>query len=69
VRRSNPDARGNVTDVRYFFIRKRGSDRGQELINQDSWWWLKFNTVRASLTTPWKLIRLLQVGPIEGSAA
>ena len=46
VRRSNPDARGNVTDIRYFFIRKRGSDRGQELINQDSWWWLKFNSSR-----------------------
>jgi hypothetical protein len=46
VRRSKPDARGNVTDIRYFFIRKRGSDRGQELINQDSWWWLKFNSSR-----------------------
>src|SRR5215813_11400603 len=34
VRRSNPDARGNVTDIRYIFIRKRGSDRGLELINQ-----------------------------------
>src|SRR5499427_2723087 len=46
VRRSNPDARGNVTDIRYMFIRKRGSDRGQELINQDSWWWLKWNSSR-----------------------
>jgi Protein of unknown function (DUF1523) len=46
VRRSNPDARGNVTDVRYIFIRKAGSDGGQELINQDSWWWLKFNSSR-----------------------
>ena len=46
VRRSSPDARGNVTDVRYIFIRKAGSDRGQELINQDSWWWLKFNSSR-----------------------
>jgi len=46
VRRSNPDARGNVTDIRYIFIRKRGSDRGLELINQDSWWWLKFNSSR-----------------------
>jgi hypothetical protein len=46
VRRSNPDARGNVTDVRYIFIRKAGSDRGQELINQDSWWWLKWNSSR-----------------------
>jgi hypothetical protein len=46
VRRGNPDARGNVTDIRYMFIRKRGSDRGQELINQDSWWWLKWNSSR-----------------------
>ena len=46
VRRSKPDARGNVTDIRYMFIRKRGSDRGQELINQDSWWWLKWNSSR-----------------------
>jgi Protein of unknown function (DUF1523) len=46
VRRSNPDARGNVTDIRYMFIRKRGSDRGQELTNVDSWWWLKFNSSR-----------------------
>src|SRR5262249_16255567 len=46
VRRSNPDARGTVTDVRYIFIRKAGSDRGQELINQDSWWWLKWNSSR-----------------------
>ena len=46
VRRSNPDARGNVTDIRYFFIREAGSDRGLELINQDSWWWLKWNSSR-----------------------
>ena len=46
VRRSNPDARGNVTDIRHFFIRKAGSDRGLELINQDSWWWLKWNSSR-----------------------
>ena len=46
VRRSNPDARGNVTDIRYMFIRKRGSDRGQELTNVDSWWWLKWNSSR-----------------------
>ena len=46
VRRSNPDARGNVTDIRYFFIRKAGSDRGQELTNVDSWWWLKWNSSR-----------------------
>jgi Protein of unknown function (DUF1523) len=46
VRRSTPDARGNVTDIRYIFIRKHGADRGLELINQDSWWWLKFNSSR-----------------------
>jgi len=46
VRRSNPDARGNVTDIRYMFIREAGSDRGLELINQDSWWWLKWNSSR-----------------------
>ena len=46
VRRSNPDARGNVTDIRYMLIRKRGSDRGQEFTNVDSWWWLKFNSSR-----------------------
>jgi hypothetical protein len=46
VRRGNPDARGNVTDIRYMFIRKRGSDRGQELTNVDSWLWLKFNSSR-----------------------
>jgi bacteriorhodopsin len=45
VRRSNPDARGNVTDIRYIFIRGQ-SDRGLELINQDSWWWLKWNSSR-----------------------
>ena len=35
VRRSNPDARGNTTDIRYIFMRKP-SDRGQELTNVDS---------------------------------
>jgi hypothetical protein len=51
VRRTNPDARGNTTDIRYIHIRKRSSDRGQELMNEDSWWWLKFNSSRI-LTTP-----------------
>ena len=46
VRRSNPDARGNVTDIRYMLIRKHGSDRGQEFTNVDSWWWLKWNSSR-----------------------
>ena len=32
--------------IKYFFIRKAGSDRGLELINQDSWWWLKWNSSR-----------------------
>jgi len=40
VRPSDPDARGNTTDIRYIHMRKRSSDRGQELINEDSWWWL-----------------------------
>jgi hypothetical protein len=46
VRRTDPDARGNTTDIRYIHIRKRSSDRGQELMNEDSWWWLKFNSSR-----------------------
>src|SRR3974390_2265878 len=45
VRRSNPDARGNTTDIRYIFMRQP-SDRGQELTNVDSWWWLKRNSSR-----------------------
>ena len=45
VRRSDPDRRGNTTDVQYVFMRNR-SDRGLELINDDSWWWLKFNSSR-----------------------
>ena len=36
VRRSNPDARGNTTDIEYIYMRNR-SDRGLELINDDSW--------------------------------
>ena len=40
VRRSDPDARGNTTDIEYIYMRNR-SDRGLELINDDSWWWLK----------------------------
>src|SRR4029078_9065178 len=46
VRRSDPDARGNTTDIQYIYMRKIGSDRGQELENHDSWWWLKRNSDR-----------------------
>src|SRR6476660_8697029 len=45
VRRSDPDTRGNTTDFRYIYMRNR-SDRGLELINDDSWWWLKRNSER-----------------------
>jgi hypothetical protein len=45
VRRSDPDARGNTTDIQYIYMRNR-SDRGSELINDDSWWWLKRNSDR-----------------------
>ena len=45
VRRSDPDARGNTTDIEYIYMRNR-SDRGLELINEDTWWWLKRNSER-----------------------
>src|SRR6187431_231155 len=45
VRRSDPDARGNTSDIEYIYMRNR-SDRGLELINDDSWWWLKRNSER-----------------------
>ena len=45
VRRSDPDARGNTSDIQYIYMRNR-SDRGLELINEDSWWWLKRNSDR-----------------------
>ena len=45
VRRSDPDARGRTTDLEYIYMRNR-SDRGMELINEDSWWWLKRNSER-----------------------
>ncbi|HRN89526.1 DUF1523 family protein [Hyphomicrobium sp.] len=45
VRRSDPDASGNTSDIRYIYIRNR-SDRGLELVNEDSWWWLKRNSDR-----------------------
>ena len=45
VRRSDPDARGNTTDIEYIYTRNR-SDRGLELINDDFWWWLKRNSER-----------------------
>src|SRR5215472_6455939 len=44
VRRSDPDARGNTRDIQYIYMRKRSSDGGQELHNEDSWWWLKRNS-------------------------
>jgi hypothetical protein len=45
VRRSDPDAKGNTTDLEYIYMRTR-SDRGFELVNEDSWWWLKRNSER-----------------------
>ena len=45
VRRSDPDARGNTSDIQYIYMRNQ-SDRGLELINEDSWWWLKRNSDR-----------------------
>ena len=45
VRRSDPDAQGNTSDIQYIYIRNR-SDRGMEMINEDSWWWLKRNSDR-----------------------
>ena len=45
MRRSDPDAHGNTTDIEYIDMRNR-SDRGLELINEDFWWWLKRNSER-----------------------
>jgi Protein of unknown function (DUF1523) len=45
VRRSDPDASGNTTDFQYVYMRNR-SDRGLELINKDTWLWLKWNSDR-----------------------
>jgi hypothetical protein len=45
VRRSDPDAGGNTTDIEYIYMRTR-ADRGLELTNDDSWWWLKRNSER-----------------------
>jgi len=45
VRRSDPDVRGNTTDIQYIYMRNE-SDRGLELTNDDSWWWLKRNSER-----------------------
>ena len=45
VRRSDPDAHGNTTDIEYIYMRTR-SDRGFELVNEDSWLWLKRNSER-----------------------
>ena len=40
IGRSNPDAGGNTTDIEYIYMRNP-SDRGLELTNDDSWWWLR----------------------------
>jgi hypothetical protein len=45
VRRSDPDRRGNTQDIEYIYMRNR-ADAGVELINEDSWWWLKRNSER-----------------------
>jgi hypothetical protein len=45
VRRTDPDARGNTQDVEYIYMRNR-ADAGVELVNDDSWWWLKRNSER-----------------------
>ncbi len=45
VRRSDPDPRGNTRDVQYIYMRNQ-SDKGVELENEDSWWWLKRNSER-----------------------
>ncbi|MBN9281576.1 MAG: DUF1523 family protein [Hyphomicrobium denitrificans] len=45
VRRSEADVQGNTSDIRYVYIRNQ-SDRGLELVNEDSWWWLKRNSER-----------------------
>jgi hypothetical protein len=45
VRRSDPDVSGNTTDFQYIYMRNR-SDRGLELINEDTWLWLKWNSDR-----------------------
>ena len=45
VRRSDPDAQGNTRDIEYIYMRNR-ADRGLELVNEDSWWWLKRNSER-----------------------
>jgi len=36
---------GRATDIEYIYMRNR-SDRGLELVNDDSWWWLKRNSER-----------------------
>ena len=45
VRRSDPDRRGTTTDMEYIYMRNQ-ADAGVELINEDSWWWLKRNSER-----------------------
>lgn len=60
VRRSDPDARGNTTDIEYIFMRNR-SDRGMEVVNEDSWWWLKRNSERVFNDAKTAQIRNTQV--------
>jgi Protein of unknown function (DUF1523) len=45
VRRSDPDSQGRTSDIEYIYMRNH-SDRGMELINDDTWWWLKRNSER-----------------------
>jgi hypothetical protein len=45
VRRTDPDTRGNTWDIEFIYMRTR-ADRGFELVNDDSWWWLKRNSER-----------------------
>ena len=54
MRRSDPDARGNTTDIEYIYMRNR-SDRGLELIND-----------RRPLAR--LFLRLLQAAPIDRHA-
>ena len=45
VRRTDPDRLGNTRDVEFIYMRTE-ADRGLELVNEDSWWWLKRNSSR-----------------------
>ena len=45
VRRGDPDARGNTTDIEYIYMRKP-LRQGTRADQRDSWWWLKRNSER-----------------------